>query len=69
MPKRGLGKVVHAGREMVWGKGAVAGGFIVGMAESLSVPLIGAEYRAATAFVVLIAMLLVRPTGLFGEKA
>jgi branched-chain amino acid transport system permease protein len=48
--------------------GAVAGGFIVGLAESLSVPLIGAEYRAATAFVVLIAILLVRPTGLFGEK-
>jgi branched-chain amino acid transport system permease protein len=49
--------------------GAVAGGLIVGLAESLSVPLIGAEYRAATAFVVLIAILLVRPTGLFGEKA
>jgi branched-chain amino acid transport system permease protein len=48
--------------------GAVAGGLIVGLAESLSVPLIGAEYRAATAFVVLIAILLVRPTGLFGEK-
>jgi branched-chain amino acid transport system permease protein len=29
---------------------------------------IGAEYRAATAFAVLIAILLVRPTGLFGEK-
>ena len=26
--KRGLGKIVHAGREMVWGKGAVAGGFV-----------------------------------------
>ena len=47
--------------------GAVAGGHIVGLAESLSVPLVGAEYRAATAFVVLIAILLVRPTGLFGE--
>jgi branched-chain amino acid transport system permease protein len=49
--------------------GAVAGGLVVGLAESLSVPLIGAEYRAATAFVVLIAILLVRPTGLFGETA
>jgi branched-chain amino acid transport system permease protein len=48
--------------------GAVAGGFIVGLAESFSVPLFGAEYRAATAFLVLIAILLVRPTGLFGEK-
>lgn len=48
--------------------GAVIGGLIVGLAESLSVPLWGAEYRAATAFLVLIAILLVRPTGLFGEK-
>jgi branched-chain amino acid transport system permease protein len=48
--------------------GAVAGGFIVGLAESLSVPLVGAEYRAATAFMVLITILLIRPTGLFGEK-
>ncbi|MGG5818808.1 branched-chain amino acid ABC transporter permease [Falsiroseomonas sp. HW251] len=50
-------------------RGAVAGGFIVGLAESFSVPLVGAEYRLATAFVVLIAILLVRPRGLFGERA
>ncbi len=48
--------------------GAVVGGLIVGLAESLSVPLVGAEYRAATAFAVLIAILLIRPTGLFGER-
>ena len=48
--------------------GAVIGGLIVGLAESFSVPLVGAEYRAATAFVVLIVILLIRPTGLFGEK-
>jgi branched-chain amino acid transport system permease protein len=51
----------------VWG--AVLGGYIVGLAESFSVPLLGAEYRAATAFLVLIAILLLRPTGLFGERA
>ena len=50
-------------------RGAVAGGYIVGLAESLSVPLVGAEYRAATAFAVLILILLLRPTGLFGERA
>ncbi len=50
----------------VWG--AVLGGFIVGLAESFSVPLFGAEYRAATAFLVLIAILLLRPTGIFGER-
>jgi enamine deaminase RidA (YjgF/YER057c/UK114 family) len=28
MPKRGLGLIEHAGEVMVWGKGAVAGGFV-----------------------------------------
>ena len=37
MPKRGLGKIVQGGQEMVWGKGAVAGGFVF---------LSGAEARA-----------------------
>ncbi len=50
----------------VWG--AVIGGLIVGLAESFAVMWIGAEYRSAVAFAVLIAILLVRPTGLFGEK-
>jgi branched-chain amino acid transport system permease protein len=48
--------------------GAVLGGLVVGLAESLAVPLIGAEYRAAVAFLILIAILLVRPTGILGEK-
>ncbi|HEX2529541.1 MAG TPA: branched-chain amino acid ABC transporter permease [Geminicoccus sp.] len=49
--------------------GAVLGGLIVGLAESLAVPLVGAEYRAAVAFILLILILLVRPSGLFGERA
>jgi branched-chain amino acid transport system permease protein len=49
--------------------GAMLGGLIIGLAEALAVPLIGAEYRAAVAFLVLLAMLLVRPTGLFGARA
>ena len=51
----------------VWG--AVIGGLIVGLAESFAVMWIGAEYRSAAAFAVLIAILLIRPTGLFAEKA
>ncbi|MCS6932270.1 MAG: branched-chain amino acid ABC transporter permease [Acetobacteraceae bacterium] len=51
----------------VWG--AVIGGLIVGLAESFTVPLLGAEYRAAGSFAVLIAILLIRPTGLFGARA
>lgn len=48
--------------------GALLGGLIVGLAQSLAVPLVGAEYRAAVAFLVLILILFVRPTGLFGER-
>lgn len=48
--------------------GAVAGGLIVGLAESLGVQLVGANYRAAIAFLLLLAVLLVKPTGLFGVR-
>jgi len=48
--------------------GAVIGGLIIGLAESLSVAIVGAEYRAAIAFLVLIAVLLIRPNGLFGAR-
>lgn len=48
--------------------GAILGGLIIGLAESLSVPLIGAEYRQAVAFLIMLAILLVRPSGLFGER-
>jgi branched-chain amino acid transport system permease protein len=48
--------------------GALLGGLVVGLAESLAVPLLGAQYRAAVAFVILILILLVRPTGILGER-
>jgi len=46
--------------------GAVVGGLIIGVAEAAAVQWIGAEWRAAVAFVVLIGVLLLRPGGLFG---
>jgi branched-chain amino acid transport system permease protein len=49
--------------------GAVIGALIVGLAESMAVQFVGAEYRAAVAFLLLIAVLLVRPRGLFGREA
>jgi branched-chain amino acid transport system permease protein len=48
--------------------GAVIGGLIVGLAEAAAVPLVGGGYRAAVAFLALIAVLLVRPAGLFGQR-
>jgi branched-chain amino acid transport system permease protein len=59
--------VILGGIGSVWG--AVLGGLIVGLAESAAVSVVGAEYRAAAAFAVLVAILLVRPNGLFGERA
>jgi branched-chain amino acid transport system permease protein len=48
--------------------GAVLGGLIVGLAEAAAVEVVGADYRAAIAFLILIAVLLVRPSGLFGVR-
>jgi branched-chain amino acid transport system permease protein len=59
--------VILGGIGSLWG--AVLGGLLIGLAESASVTLVGAEYRAAAAFVVLILILLLKPNGLFGEKA
>jgi branched-chain amino acid transport system permease protein len=49
--------------------GAMIGGLVIGLSESLAVQVLGAEWRAAAAFVVLVIVLLVRPSGLFGRGA
>lgn len=48
--------------------GAVIGGFFIGIVETLLVALGYSTYSDAFTFLLLIVMLLVRPTGLFGEK-
>jgi len=47
--------------------GAMLAGLVVGLAEAVAVPLVGGEWRAAVAFVVLVLVLLFRPQGLFGR--
>lgn len=47
--------------------GAMLAGLIVGLSEAFAVQAVGAEWRAAVSFVILIAVLLVRPSGLFGR--
>jgi branched-chain amino acid transport system permease protein len=49
--------------------GAILGGLIVGLGEALAVRFVGAEWRAAVAFAILVAILLLRPSGLFGRRA
>jgi len=49
--------------------GAFAGALIIGLGEALAVEIAGAEWRAAVAFLILIAVLVVRPSGLAGRQA
>jgi branched-chain amino acid transport system permease protein len=48
--------------------GAVLGGLVIGLAESLSVPLFGAENKPAVAFALMFLILLVYPKGILGER-
>lgn len=50
--------------------GAVLGGFAIGLAYELTpiLPFVGSEYKAATAFTIMILILLVRPSGIMGGK-
>ncbi len=47
--------------------GAVAGGLLLGVAESLAGAYAGIEFKKSLAFLVILAVLLVRPEGLFGK--
>ncbi|MCI8506288.1 MAG: branched-chain amino acid ABC transporter permease [Lachnospiraceae bacterium] len=48
--------------------GAVAGGLIIGIVESLGAAYISSAYRNAFAFIVLIIVVLFLPNGLFGKE-
>jgi branched-chain amino acid transport system permease protein len=50
-------------------RAAVAGGLLLGVVESLSVAFISSTYKDAIALVVLLAVLFIRPQGLFGRSA
>lgn len=47
--------------------GAMLAGLIIGISEAITVNVVGAQWREAVSFVVLVAVLLVRPQGLFGR--
>ena len=48
--------------------GAVVGGLLYGIAENTAVYFLGGIWRDAIAFTLLIIVLVIRPTGIFGEK-
>jgi neutral amino acid transport system permease protein len=45
--------------------GAIAGAFIIGIAQELAVPIVGSEYKLAIALLVMVLTLLFKPQGLF----
>ena len=48
--------------------GAVVGGLLYGIAENTAVYLLGGVWQDAVAFALLIIVLVIKPTGIFGEK-
>ncbi|MFB4307652.1 branched-chain amino acid ABC transporter permease [Actinomadura sp. GTD37] len=49
-------------------RGALAGGFVLGLLEMYGSSLFGSQWRDVVAFTVLILVLMFRPTGIFGES-
>ena len=47
--------------------GAVLGGFIVGVLENVVGAYVGTELKLTVALIVIVAVLVVRPSGLFGK--
>jgi branched-chain amino acid transport system permease protein len=50
-------------------KGALVGGFLLGMLEGLTAGYISSQYKDAAAFIVILAVLFFLPQGLFGRKS
>jgi neutral amino acid transport system permease protein len=45
--------------------GAISGAYIIGIAQELSVPFLGSQYKLGVALAIMVVMLLIRPQGLF----
>ena len=49
-------------------RGALLGGFALGLIENWAAIFLGSEWKDVTAFVVLVVVLMFRPTGILGES-
>lgn|SRR5262245_28698606 len=61
---KGISAMVIGGMGNVWG--AIAGGLIIGLAETFSIQFFGADFVDLSVYGLLLLTLIVRPTGLFG---
>jgi branched-chain amino acid transport system permease protein len=50
-------------------KGALVGGFLLGVLEGLTAGYISSQYKDAAAFIVILGVLFFPPQGLFGRKS
>ncbi len=64
---KAIAAMVIGGLGSVWG--AIAGGLIVGLSETLSIYFFGASSAQITVWGLLLLLLVFRPTGLFGHNA
>jgi len=49
--------------------GALVGGLVLGVVDSLTLTYVTSEYKQLVAFGLLILVLVLRPTGLFGQRS
>jgi branched-chain amino acid transport system permease protein len=63
---KGLAAMLLGGLGNIYG--AMLGGLIIGVVEVISVAYLASSYRDAFAFVIIIGVLLFRPTGIFGNR-
>lgn len=64
---KAIAAMVIGGLGSVWG--AIAGGLVVGLTETMSIHAFGSTSTQITVWGLLLAILLVRPQGLFGHNA
>jgi len=48
--------------------GAMLGGFLIGILETMFAAYVSSGYRDAIAFVIMLVVLIVKPSGIFGRK-
>ncbi len=61
---KGISAMIVGGMGNIWG--AIAGGLIIGLAEVLSIAFFGANFVDISVYGLLLLILALRPTGLFG---
>jgi branched-chain amino acid transport system permease protein len=47
--------------------GAILGGYLIGITENIATGFISPAYKDAIAFIILIVVLIIKPSGIFGH--